>query len=192
MRQQRVRRTARPCRAKSASRATQLGWTRITEADQAAAALPAWLTTRMIGLRGSFGLLITTGDVLRISSIIALNQSSDGMVLLDVLLDHAGVPDGVDAAWRPKHYLGAPVPGATMATVNLAHVVAAVEFVAAAMAEQVDELELRNGDELSMTNSDLEQAAGSGITPSDMAGTTVSASMPRTVDKDCAGRSGGI
>jgi hypothetical protein len=39
------------------------------------------------------------------------------------------VPDGVDQAWQTKHYLGAPVPGATMATVNLAHVVTAVEFV---------------------------------------------------------------
>jgi hypothetical protein len=105
----------------------------------------------MIGLRGSFGLLTTTGDVLRISSIIALNQSSDGTVLLDVLLDHAGVPEGVDAAWQPKHYLGAPVPGATMATVNLAHIVVAVEFVAAAMAEMADPPELRSAEELRMT-----------------------------------------
>ena len=129
-------------------------WTRITEADQAAIALPAWLTTRMIGLRGSFGLLTTTGDVLRISSIIALNQSADGMVLLDVLLDHAGVPEGVDAAWQPKHYLGAPVPGATMATVNLAHIVAAVEFVAAAMAEMAGPPELHSDEELHMTSFD--------------------------------------
>jgi hypothetical protein len=108
----------------------------------------------MIGLRGSFGLLTTTGDVLRISSIIALNQSADGMVLLDVLLDHAGVPEGVDAAWQPKHYLGAPVPGATMATVNLAHIVAAVEFVAAAMAEMADPPELHSDEELHMTSVD--------------------------------------
>jgi hypothetical protein len=59
-----------------------------------------------------------------------VHQSSGGIVLLDVLLDHAGVPDGIDLAWEPKHYLGAPVPGATMATVNLSHVAAAVEFVA--------------------------------------------------------------
>ena len=31
---------------------------------------------------------------------------------------------------RAKHYLGAPVPGATIATVNLAHVMAAVDFLA--------------------------------------------------------------
>jgi len=117
----------------------------------------------MIGLRGSFGLLITTGDVLRVSSIIALNQSSDGTVLLDVLLDHAGVPDGVDAAWRPKHYLGAPVPGATMATVNLAHVIAAVEFVAAAMAEEVNDLELRDSDALRMTPPGLDLMEKTGL-----------------------------
>ena len=88
----------------------------------------------MIGLRGSFGLLLTTGDVVRLTSISAAYQSSEGPVLLDVLLDQAGVPEGVDLAWQSKHYLGAPVPGGTLATVNLAHIVAAVEFVVAEMA----------------------------------------------------------
>jgi hypothetical protein len=55
----------------------------------------------MIGLRGRFGLILTTGDVLRITSIGALHQSS-GTVLLDVLLDHGGIPDGIDLAWQPK------------------------------------------------------------------------------------------
>ena len=92
----------------------------------------------MLGLRGSFGLVLTTGDVLRITCITALHESPHGVILLDVLLDHAGVPDGVDQAWQMKHYLGAPVPGASMATVNLAHVVTAVEFVVAEMAEPPD------------------------------------------------------
>jgi hypothetical protein len=56
-------------------------------------------------------------------------------VLLDVVLDHAGVPDGVDTAWRSKHYLGLPVEGAGRATVNLAHVVAVVGFAAEAPLE---------------------------------------------------------
>ncbi len=99
-------------------------------------------------MRGKFGLLITTGDVLRVSSIMALNQSSEGTVLLDVLLDDAGVPEGVDTAWQPKHYLGAPVPGATMATVNLAHVVGAVEFVAASMVEGTGDVGSAPGIEL--------------------------------------------
>lgn len=109
-------------------------WTRITDPETVAELLPAWIGRRMIGLRGSFGLLLTTGDVVRVTSISAAYQSSQGVVLLDVLLDHAGVPDGVDLAWRSKHYLGTPVPGGTLATVNLAHIVAAVEFVVAEMA----------------------------------------------------------
>jgi hypothetical protein len=89
----------------------------------------------MTGLTGTFGLLLSSGDVLRCTSIAAIHQSSTGIVLLDVFLDNAGVPDGVDQAWRTKHYLGVPVAAATLATVNLAHVIAAVEFVAAEMAE---------------------------------------------------------
>ncbi|MBV8936751.1 MAG: hypothetical protein JO095_13225 [Alphaproteobacteria bacterium] len=114
-------------------------WTRITSSEEAAQLLPAWFGSRMISLRGKFGLLLTTGDVLKITSIAALHQSSCGTILLDVLLDHAGVPDAVDLAWQTKHYLGAPVPGATMATINLAHVVGAVEFVAEATVEQPDD-----------------------------------------------------
>ena len=82
-----------------------------------------------------FGLLLATGDVMRITSIGAAHMSSDGLVLLDVSLDHAGVPDGLDLAWQSKQFLGTPVPGATAATVNLAHVVAAVEFIETALAE---------------------------------------------------------
>jgi hypothetical protein len=110
--------------------------------------LPAWLGRRMVGLRGAFGLLLTTGDVLRLTSIAAAHQSSEGVILLDVLLDHAGVPDGLDLAWRSKHYLGAPVPGATVATVNLAHIVAAVEFTVVEMAQNPGDQTVTFGDEL--------------------------------------------
>lgn len=123
-------------------------WTRITDPEQAVGALPIWFGIRMIGLRGRFGLVLTSGDILRITSITALHELPRGVILLDVLLDHAGVPDGVDQAWQTKHYLGAPVPGATMATVNIAHVVAAVEFVAAEIVEQPDEKALLRRDEL--------------------------------------------
>jgi hypothetical protein len=116
-----------------------LTWTRITDQDEAIDLLPAWLGRRLIGLHGRFGLLLTTGDVMRITSIGAVHLSSDGLILLDVSLDHAGVPDGLDLAWRPKQFLGAPVPGATAATVNLAHVVAAVEFIDTAPVEPPDE-----------------------------------------------------
>jgi hypothetical protein len=110
--------------------------------------LPAWLGRRMVGLRGAFGLLLTTGDVLRLTSIAAAHQSSEGVILLDVLLDHAGVPDGLDLAWRSKQYLGAPVPGATLATVNLAHIVAAVEFTVAEMAQTQADDRVVFGDEV--------------------------------------------
>ncbi len=116
-----------------------LTWTRITDQDEAIDLLPAWLGRRLIGLHGKFGLLLATGDVLRITSIAAVHLSSEGLVLLDVSLDQPGVPDGVDLAWQSKLFLGAPVPGATAATVNLAHVVAAVEFVDTVSVEPPDE-----------------------------------------------------
>ena len=105
-------------------------WTRIIDPDHAAELLPTWFSSRMIGERGAFGLLLTTGDVMRITSIMAI-ATSDGLTFADVLLDSAGVPEGVDLAWSQKHFLGAPAPGATFATVNVAHVIAMVEFVAA-------------------------------------------------------------
>jgi hypothetical protein len=69
----------------------------------------------MLGLRGSFGLVLTTGDVLRITCITALHES----------------PHGVIRHGRRSTISAPPVSGATMATVNLAHIVTAVEFVVA-------------------------------------------------------------
>ena len=123
-------------------------WTRITDPETVAGLLPAWIGRRMIGLRGSFGLLVTTGDVLRLTSIAAAHQSSEGAILLDVLLDDAGVPDGIDLAWRSKHFLGSPVQGASVATVNLAHIVAAVEFTVAEMAVNPGDKTVIFGDEI--------------------------------------------
>jgi hypothetical protein len=131
-------------------------WTRITDSEEAANLLPVWFASRMTGLRGKFGLLLTTGDVLKITSIVALHQSPHGAIILDVLLDNAGAPDAVDLAWRPKHYLGAPVPGATMATVNATHVVAAVEFTAEVAVEQRDENSNLIGDEIAPEATPLE------------------------------------
>ena len=125
-----------------------VAWTRITDPETVTGLLPAWLGRRMVGLRGCFGLLMTTGDVVRLTSIAAAHQSSEGVILLDVLLDKAGVPDGLDLAWRSKHFLGAPVPGATVATVNLAHVVAAVEFTVAEMAANPGDNNVGFGDEI--------------------------------------------
>jgi hypothetical protein len=115
-------------------------WTRITDPDDAIRLLPAWFSSRMIGLHGTFGMLLATGDVVRCKSIAAAHVSSAGLVLLDVILDGPGVPEGVDLAWRSKHYLGVPVAAASLATVNLTHVVAVVEFTAAQFAEKSDEI----------------------------------------------------
>jgi hypothetical protein len=123
-------------------------WTRITDADEAVSFLPAWLGSRMIGQRGKFGLLLSSGEILKITSIAALHQSAGGIVLLDVSLDHAGAPDGIDLAWQPKHYLGAPVLGAAMATVNLAHVVAAVAFIAEEVVNSSREATMPAGDDV--------------------------------------------
>jgi hypothetical protein len=123
-------------------------WTRITDPEAVAGLLPAWFGRRMVGLRGAFGLLLTTGDVLRLTSIAAVHQSSDGTILLDVLLDHAGAPDGVDLAWQAKHFLGSPVPGASVATVHLAHIVAAIEFTVAEMAQNPGDKTVMFGDEI--------------------------------------------
>jgi len=112
-------------------------WTRVTDPDIAVSLLPAWFAARMLGARGSYGFLLATGDVVRASRVTAVHVSSNGSILVDVLLDHAGVPDGVDMAWQPKHFLGAPVPGATLATLNLSQVMMAVEFTAAAIVEAV-------------------------------------------------------
>jgi len=137
-----------------------LTWTRITEPETVAGLLPAWIGRRMIGLRGSFGLLLTTGDVLRLTSIAAAHQSSEGAVLLDVLLDDAGVPDGIDLAWRSKHFLGSPVQGASVATVNLAHIVAAVEFTVAEMAVNPGDKTVTFGDEIEVDSASRTEAVG--------------------------------
>ena len=114
-------------------------WTRVTDPDEAVALLPAWFASRMMGTRGSYGFFLASGDVLRVSRVTAVHVSSGGSILVDVLLDHAGVPGGVDTAWQYKHFLGAPVSGANLATLNLAQVALAVEFTAAEIAEAVND-----------------------------------------------------
>jgi hypothetical protein len=110
-------------------------WTRVTDPDVAVTLMPPWFVGHMLSGHGRYGLLLTTGDVLRVSRLMAVHVSSVGAVLLDVLLDSAGVPLDVDLAWQSKHFLGAPVPGAVFASVNVTCVMAAVEFVAGEFAE---------------------------------------------------------
>lgn len=115
-------------------------WTRVTDPEAAAALLPAWFAARMMATRGTYGFLLATGDVLRVSRVTAIHVApGSGPVLIDVLLDHAGVPGGVDLAWRPKQFLGAPLPGAALATLNLAQIVAVVEFAVAEFVETAND-----------------------------------------------------
>jgi len=116
-------------------------WIRVNDPDNATALLPAWFAARMMAARGAYGFLLTTGDVVRASRITAVHVSSGGTILIDVLLDRAGVPEGVDPAWRSKHFIGAPAVGAPLATLNLNQITMAVEFVAAEMAEQPLEID---------------------------------------------------
>ena len=148
-------------------------WTRVTDVDKAATLLPAWIGRRLLGLRGRFGLLLTTGDVMRITSIGAVHHSSDGIILLDVSLDNAGVPEGADLAWRSKHFLGMPVPGATMATVNLAHVVATVEFLASLTVDSPDDSDAPTSAEVVSEMSRMADEVGD-ATPASSAGSLLS------------------
>jgi hypothetical protein len=125
-----------------------MAWTHLVDPDEAERLLPSWLGRNLVAMHGRFGLLLATGDVMRITSISAVHHSSDGVVLLDVLLDSAGIPEGVDLAWKSKHFLGAPVPGAIMAAVNLAHVVAALEFVSSMPVAGNDDVERPTADEV--------------------------------------------
>jgi hypothetical protein len=117
----------------------------------------------MIGAPGAFGLLLATGDVIRITSVMTLHHAPDGTVLVDVPLDYAGPPEGVELVWRAKHFLGAPVPRATMSTVNLAHIVMAMEFVAAEIVEPALSPAGALGNELP------QNVVGLGLTPPDLA-----------------------
>ena len=121
-------------------------WTRVTDPDAAGDLLPAWFSSRMMGSRGSYGFLLATGDVARVSRVTAIHVSSAGSILIDVLLDHADVPGGVDTAWQRKQFLGAPAPGATFATLNLAQVVMVIEFTAAEFAETANDADIPASD----------------------------------------------
>jgi hypothetical protein len=50
------------------------------------------------------------------------------------------VPGGVDLAWQSKHFIGTPVPGASLATLNLAQLVLAMEFTVAEIATTANDL----------------------------------------------------
>ncbi|HWX48570.1 MAG TPA: hypothetical protein VNZ61_10980 [Roseomonas sp.] len=98
-------------------------WTTIDSPDdlRLGELMPAWFAGRMMADDWTFGLLLSTGQVMLIRQIEAVHLSPQGVVLVDVemLTEAAGfsAPGGV---------LVAPTERAR-ATVNLAHIVAAFE-----------------------------------------------------------------
>lgn len=63
-------------------------WTRVIDPDEATRLFPPWFSGRTVSPRGAFGLLLATGDVMRITSVMALHHALDGRVLVDTGQEH--------------------------------------------------------------------------------------------------------
>lgn len=97
-------------------------------APHATRLLPAWFTARMMTDNWSFGLLLTTGQVLCIHAIDNIVQAADGSIWLDVEMQSEGswgLPDDTSISGVPA--LVSPT-SRTKASVNAASVVAAFEL----------------------------------------------------------------
>lgn len=94
--------------------------------DEFCRLLPAWFTPRMLDDEWAFGLLLVTGVVLGISHIERVVQAADGSLWLDVdmMENYASVSIHKDF-W--SSVVVAPT-SRLRASVNAAHVVAAVEL----------------------------------------------------------------
>ena len=61
---------------------------------RARAMLPGWFTERMMTDTWEFGLLLVTGQVIAISSILEVHESRQGSVWIDVnMLEESAFPD---------------------------------------------------------------------------------------------------
>ena len=87
--------------------------------------LPAWFIPRMMTDHWEFGLLTTTGDIIAISTILAVNASPNGEVWLDVeLSEHRGIPQhNIDLS----KLITSPTER-TSASIAAKHIVAAFEL----------------------------------------------------------------
>src|SRR5260370_22598359 len=77
--------------------------------------LPAWFVPRMMSDEWQFGLLLTTGDILCISTINEVRQAADGAVWLDVEM-----LDGASYEPEESRFLVAPISSRLTASVNAA------------------------------------------------------------------------
>lgn len=94
--------------------------------QKAASILPAWFVPRMMSDSWSFGLMLTTGQVMCISRIEDVHQGADGSIWLDVMM----LPDNFGSQHVYERILE-PMIAPTHrleASVNAAHVVAAFEL----------------------------------------------------------------
>lgn len=82
--------------------------------------IPGWMLERMMSDNWYFGLLMVTGDIICISEIHKVYESSNGNIWADVILSEE-IPYSLDG----KAFISPT--GRTMASINLSHVVAAFE-----------------------------------------------------------------
>jgi hypothetical protein len=92
--------------------------------NRAARLLPAWFVPRMMNDVWAFGLLLTTGQILRITEILDVIQAADSSLWIDVTMDDT--PAGTDF-WGKQNHLYAPT-SRVKASVNVAQIVAAFEL----------------------------------------------------------------
>jgi len=97
--------------------------------NEATRLLPAWFVSRMMTDDWTFGLLLSTGQVMVVNYISEVHQAADGSIWIDVKM-------GEKAEWHEPElgntpsgmsYLSTPTKRDT-ASVNAAHVVAAFEL----------------------------------------------------------------
>jgi hypothetical protein len=84
--------------------------------------LPAWFTARMMHDSWHFGVLMSDGTLIHIETILEVHQAADGSLWLDVQLS-----EETPFAQEPHpRDLKSPT-SRTMASINVAHVMAAFE-----------------------------------------------------------------
>src|SRR5690349_19161336 len=92
--------------------------------EQAQRLLPAWFIGRMMTDEWQFGLLLDTGVVMAISSILEIHQAADGSLWIDVEM----LKDVFDLEAPGHRVFCAPTSQRTTASIAVNHIVAAFEL----------------------------------------------------------------
>jgi hypothetical protein len=98
------------------------------EMDRMSRLLPAWFNERMANDVWAFGLLLTTGRVLHVETILDVSQAAEGSLWLDVRLGKQNAVDGEHpqkVGWPPLAH--SPTDRDTC-SVAVSHIVCAVEL----------------------------------------------------------------